>query len=104
MKKYGIKLNILFGQKISNDYGDKYIKIKINFDDNLRLKKKKRIFFNDKNKYYPQLFSQECLYEYTKCFEIIIMNVTSKNKSSRDKKKEKKNILGKKIKKKIKKK
>ena len=95
MKKYGIKLNILFGQKISNDYGDKYIKIKINFDDNLRLKKK-RIFFNDKNKYYPQVFSQECLYEYTKCFEIIIMNVTSKNKSSRAKKKRKEKYIGKK--------
>ena len=39
MKKYGIKLNILFGQKISGDYGGKYIKIKINFDDNLRLEK-----------------------------------------------------------------
>ena len=27
------------------------------------------------------MLSEECLYEYTKCFEIIIMNVTSKNKS-----------------------
>ena len=36
MKKCGIKSNILFGQKI-DDYGDKYIKIKIN--DNLRLEK-----------------------------------------------------------------
>ena len=38
MKKYGTKLNILFGQKI-DDYDHKYIKIKINFDDNLRLEK-----------------------------------------------------------------
>ena len=34
-------------------------------------------------KYYPQVFSEQCLYEYTKCSEIIIMNVTSKNKSSK---------------------
>ena len=34
-------------------------------------------------KYYPQVFSEQCLYEYIKCFEIIIMNVTSKNKSSK---------------------
>ena len=39
MKKYGTKLNILFGQKISVDYDHKYIKIKINFDDNLHLEK-----------------------------------------------------------------
>ena len=39
MKKYGIQLNILFGQKISDDYGDKYIKMKTHFDDNLRLGK-----------------------------------------------------------------
>ena len=39
MKKYGTKLNILFGQKISDDYDHKYIKIKINFDDNLCLEK-----------------------------------------------------------------
>ena len=44
---------------------------------------RKNIFFNDKNKCYPQMFSKQCLYEYTKCFEIIIMNVTSKNKSSK---------------------
>ena len=39
MKKYGAKLDILFGQKISDDYDHKYIKIKFNFDDNLRLEK-----------------------------------------------------------------
>ena len=39
MKKYGTKLNILFGQKISDDYDHKYIKIEINFDDNLHLEK-----------------------------------------------------------------
>ena len=50
MKKYGIKLNILFGLKMWDDYGDKYIKIKINFGDNLGLE---NTFFNDKNKYYP---------------------------------------------------
>ena len=40
-------------------------------------------------KYYLQVFSEQCLYEYTKCFEIIIMNVTSKNKSSKKIKKNK---------------
>ena len=34
-------------------------------------------------KYYPQVFSEQCLNEYTKCSEIIIMSVTSKNKSSK---------------------
>ena len=33
------------------------------------------------------MFSEECLYEYTKYFEIIIMNVISKNKSSKNEKK-----------------
>ena len=47
---------------------------------------KKQIFLNNKNRYYPKVFSEECLYEYTKCFEIIIMNVTSKNKSSKNEK------------------
>ena len=42
---------------------------------------KKQILFNDKNKYYPQVFSEEYFYEYTKCLEIIIMNLTAKNKS-----------------------
>ena len=102
MKKYSIKLNILFGQKISDDYGDKYIKIEINFDDNLHLEKK--FFFNDKNEYYPWVFSEECLYEFKKYFEIITMNVTSTNKSSKNEKKEKKNILLKKKKRKEKKK
>ena len=40
-------------------------------------------------KYYLQVFSEQCLYEYTKWFEIIIMNVTSKNKSSKKIKKNK---------------
>ena len=96
---YDIKLKILFGQKISDDYGDKYIKIKINFDNNLHVEK---TFFNDKNKYDPQLFSEECLYGYTKYFETIIMKVTSKNKSSKNEKKIKAKYIEKKIKKNIK--
>ena len=47
---------------------------------------KKQILFNDKNRYYPQVFSDECSYEYTKCFEIIIMNVTTKSKSRKNEK------------------
>ena len=47
---------------------------------------KKQILFNDKNRYYPQVFSEECLYEYTKCFEIIIMNFTTESKSSKNEK------------------
>ena len=39
MKKFGIKLNILFGQKISDDCGDKYIKIENSFDETLPLEK-----------------------------------------------------------------
>ena len=35
---------------------------------------KKQIFFNEKNKYFPQVFSEECLHRYIKCFEIIIIN------------------------------
>ena len=30
------------------------------------------------------MLSEECLYEYTKCCEILIMNVTSKNKSGKN--------------------
>ena len=41
------------------------------------------------------MFSEECLYEYTKYFEIIIMNVTSKNKSSKNEKKIKAKYIGK---------
>ena len=48
---------------------------------------KKQILFNNKIKYYPQAFSKEYLSENTKCFETIIMNVTSKNKSSKNGKK-----------------
>ena len=44
------------------------------------------MFFYDKNEYYLQVFSEECLYEHTKCFEIIIMNVPSKSKSSENEK------------------
>ena len=57
---------------------------------------KKQILFNNKIKYYPQAFSKEYLSEYTKCFETIIMIVTSKNKSSKNGKKKEKYIVKKK--------
>ena len=72
MNKFGIKLNILFGQKISDDYGDKCIKIKNNFDENLCLEK--TYFLMRKINTFLKCFPQEYLYKYTKCFEIIIIN------------------------------
>ena len=54
------------------DYDEKYIKIKFDSDDELRLNKTiecptitivVRAFFLKNNKYYPQVFLDECLYK-----------------------------------------
>ena len=40
----------------SDDYDEKYIKIKFNSDDDLPLKKMLKLFFHEDNKYYSQFF------------------------------------------------
>ena len=58
--------------KNSNDYDEKYMKIKFNSDDELPLNKKieipsmvivARAVFHENNKYYLQVFLDECLYK-----------------------------------------
>ena len=58
--------------KNSADYDEKYMKIKYNFDDALLLNKMieisrmiivVRAVFHENNKYYPQVFLDECLYK-----------------------------------------
>ena len=58
--------------KNSDDYDEKYIKIKFNSDDELPLNKTieirsmkivVRAVFHENNKYYPQVFLDECLYK-----------------------------------------
>ena len=58
--------------KNSDDYDEKYIKIKFNSDDELPLNKTieipsmtivVRAIFLENNKYYPQVFLDECLYK-----------------------------------------
>ena len=58
--------------KKSDDYDEKYMKIKFNSDDELPLNKTMEIptttivvraIFLENNKYYPQAFSDECLYK-----------------------------------------
>ena len=58
--------------KNSDDYDKKYVKIKFNLDDKLPLHKKieirstiivARAFFHENNKYYSQVFLDECLYK-----------------------------------------
>ena len=55
-----------------DDYDEKYMKIKFNSDDNLPLSKIIEIptiaivtslIFLENNKYYPQVFFDECLYK-----------------------------------------
>ena len=57
----------------SNDYDKKYIKIKFNSNDDLPLNKTLelhnmtivvRAVFHEDNKYYPQVFLEECLYKF----------------------------------------
>ena len=56
--------------KDSDDYDEKYMKIKFNSDDELPLNKTigihsitivLRIVFHENNKYYPKVFLEECL-------------------------------------------
>ena len=58
--------------KISDDCDEKHMKIKFNSDNELPLNKTieipitsivVRAVFNENNKYYPQLFLDECLYK-----------------------------------------
>ena len=58
--------------KNSDDYDEDYMKIKSNSDDELPLNKKieipimmivVRAAFHENNKYYPQVFLDECLYK-----------------------------------------
>ena len=58
--------------KNSDDYDEKYMKIKFNLDDELPQNKEIKIptiiiavraVFNENSKYYPQVFLDECLYE-----------------------------------------
>ena len=58
--------------KISDDYDEKYMKIKFNSDDELVLNKLieipsmttvLRAVFHENNKYYPQVYLDECLYK-----------------------------------------
>ena len=77
IKKYGklwIKIKDLIRSvtKKSDDYDEKYIKIKFDSDDELPLNKTIEIsvmkivvrgIFYEINKYYPQVFLDECLYE-----------------------------------------
>ena len=58
--------------KNSNDYDEKFIKIKFDLDDDLPLNKMLEIHnvaivirgvFHENNQCYPQVFSDECLYK-----------------------------------------
>ena len=58
--------------KNSDDYDEKYMKIKFNSDDELPLNKTTKIpsmiivvraVFHENSKYYPQVFLDECLYK-----------------------------------------
>ena len=58
--------------KNSDDYDEKYMKIKFNLDDKLPLNKTieipsmivvVRTVFHENNKYYPHVFLDECLYK-----------------------------------------
>ena len=58
--------------KSSDDYDEKYMKIKFNSDNELSLKKAieiltitivVRAIFHENNKHYPQVFLDECLYK-----------------------------------------
>ena len=69
--------------KNSNDYDEKYMKIKFDSDDKLPLNKTieihsmilvVRAVFHENNKHYPQVFLDECLYKLQKlCIMIQLM-------------------------------
>ena len=78
MKNCGVKLGLKVDlirptTKNSDDYNEKYMKIKYNSDDELSLNKMievpsmiiavRAIFFFERNKYYPKVFLDECLYK-----------------------------------------
>ena len=77
MKNCGVKLVLKVDlirstTKNSNDYNEKYMKIKYNSDDELSLNKMievpsmiiaVRAIFVERNKYYPKVFLDECLYK-----------------------------------------
>ena len=50
-----------------NDYDEIYMKIKFHSDDELPVNKAVELFFlkiiNENDKYYPQVFLDECLYK-----------------------------------------
>ena len=79
MKNCGVKLGLKVDlirptTKNSDDYNEKYMKIKYNSDDELSLNKMIEVprmiiavraifFFFERNKYYPKVFLDECLYK-----------------------------------------
>ena len=74
-EEFWSKIRDLIGSltKNSDDYDEKYMKIKLNLGDYLLLNKAieiynativARAFFHENNKYYPQYFLDECLYEF----------------------------------------
>ena len=85
IKKYEelwIKINNLIKTitKKSDDYDKKYMKIEFHSDDKLPLNKAieipvlvidVRAIFYENNKYYPQVFIDECLYKTQKCYIMI---------------------------------
>ena len=73
-KALGNKIKYLIGKitENSDDYDEKYMKIKFDTDNKLTLNKVikfpiitivLRAVFHENNKYYPQVFVDECLYE-----------------------------------------
>ena len=77
MKNCGVKLGLKVDlirptTKNSDDYNEKYMKIKYNSDDELSLNKMievpsmiiaVRAIFFERSKYYPKAFLDECLYK-----------------------------------------
>ena len=73
VKNFGVKSKISLDYYLnSNDYNEKYMKIKFNSDDEIPLKKMieipsmiiiVRAVLHENNKYYPQVFLDECLYK-----------------------------------------
>ena len=71
-KKMQIKIRDIIITKSSDDYVEKYMKIKLNLDDELPLNKTieipsmttvVRATFHENNKYYLQVFFDKCLYK-----------------------------------------
>ena len=71
--KLGLKVDLIRSTtKNSDDYDEKYMKIKYNLDEELSLNKMVevsnmiiavRAIFFERNKCYPQFFLDECLYK-----------------------------------------